>query len=514
MVSTISFSGKVKIYLFITVLTILLLISGGRLVSSDEVSMFLTVESIVSEGSLSIPIENAPNSTTLNGKSYTWYEIGNIIAGIPLFIIGKITSIMIPLSEPYKYLMPRIAVSYTNVFIGAWIAVLFFTLCQKFEISVRISILMALILLFSTFLLPYFKMYLREPILTLCLISSILYLGTGSYQSLNNRSLLISGLFLGYGILTKLSFAVNLVPIIVYLFFQNQNEVFGKRLNRIFIFLIPIILVGFAGTMLYNYLRFGNPFNSGYAGGTAFTTPIYVGLFGLVFSPGKGIIWFAPILFLLIPSLNFFKDNFKLETYLFLGLFIMNLLLSSMYVAWGGDGSWGPRYLAPYLPLLLLPIGLFIDRSTMIIKRTATVLAIVGVIVQFGGISIYAGAYLREIGEYPYQKGFDDPEFLYKAHFIPNYSPIIGHWRMFTRNLSEHLDGKLPSLQFSSQTINDRLPINQNEKLNLHRTIDFWFTYALYANVSPKIIITLLMISIIMCIVFLFMLKKAITFHS
>jgi len=421
---------------------------------------------------------------------------------------------MIPLPEAYKSLIPRIAVSYTNVFVGAWIAVLFFTLCKKFGISVRTSVSMALILLFSTFLLPYFKMYLREPILTLCLIGSILYLVTGSNDSPSNRSLLISGLFLGYGILTKLSFAVNLVPIIVYLFFQNQNEDFSKRFKNISFFLIPIILVGFVGTMLYNYLRFGNPFNTGYAGGTSFTTPIYVGLFGLLFSPGKGVLWFAPILFLLIPSLKFFRDNFKKETYLFLGLFILNLLLSSMYVAWGGDGSWGPRYLAPYLPFLLLPIGFFIERGSMIIKRTAVVLAIIGIIVQFGGVSIYAGAYLREIGEYPYQKGFDDPEFLYKAHFIPNYSPIIGHWRMFTRNFSEHLNGELPSLKISNQAINDRLPFNQDEKLNLLHTIDYWFTYALYANVSPKIIFAFLMIGVIFCAAFFFMLKKATTFHS
>ncbi|MBI4811765.1 MAG: hypothetical protein HY800_10060, partial [Ignavibacteriales bacterium] len=352
---------------------------------------------------------------------------------------------------------------------------------------------------------------LREPILTLCLLGGIIYLIPDSNNNRKNRSLLIAGIFIGYGILTKLAFVVNLIPIVVYLFLSSlqQKQNFQTRLKEALIFMIPIILIGFVGTGLYNYLRFGNSFNSGYAGGTSFTTPFYVGLFGLLLSPGKGLIWFAPILMLLIPAQKFFRARFPHEMYLIAGLFILNLLLSSMYVAWGGDGSWGPRYLAPFLPLLLLPIGFYLEHGSTVLKRMAILLTLIGVIIQIGGISIYAGAYLREIGEYPYERGFEEPEFLYKAHFIPNYSPAIGHWRMLTRNASEHLDGKYPTLEISNQLGDKRLPIAQEDQSKLLHTLDYWFTYALYANVPKNIILTLLVVLVGLCGMTGFLLRRA-----
>jgi hypothetical protein len=135
-------------------------------------------------------------------------------------------------------------------------------------------------------------------------------------------------------------------------------------------------------------------------------------------------------------------------------------------------------------------IAFYLNQTKKIIKRFAIALAVLGFIVQIGGVSIYAGAYLREIGEYPYQKNFDDPEFLSKAHFIPNYSPIIGHWKMLSRNVGEHLDGNYPRFSISPGIPDKRLPIVEEERSKLLHTIDFWFTYGLSANISGWIIIT------------------------
>jgi hypothetical protein len=332
-------------------------------------------------------------------------------------------------------------------------------------------------------------MFMREPMLALCMIGGVGYT-IRAIKDKKTKDIIIAGIFIGYGILTKLAFAINLLPLGFYIIrkiFIGKDDV---KFSVLLKFSIPVILIGFFGTGLYNFLRFSNPLSTGYAGGTSFNTPFYVGMFGLLFSPGKGMFWFAPLLLLIFPAIKEFHKHHKDETYLIGGLFFVNLILSSVYIAWGGDGSWGPRYLAPFLPLFFLMIAFYLNQTKKIIKRFAIALAVLGFIVQIGGVSIYAGAYLREIGEYPYQKNFDDPEFLSKAHFIPNYSPIIGHWKMLSRNVGEHLDGNYPRFSISPGIPDKRLPIVEEERSKLLHTIDFWFTYGLSANISGWIIIT------------------------
>lgn len=499
---------RVKIYLFFFVLSVLILLSGARLVSSDEVSMYLTVESIVKHGTLALQDQNAPNSIIFNGKAYTWYEVGNILAGIPLYLIGYLTASLLPISNTLEVLLPRVAVSYTGAIVGAWIAILFFNLCKKFGLETRLSIGMALVLTFSTFLLPYYKMFLREPILTLCLLGGFSYLYSDKLR-IPRRSLILAGSFIGFGILTKLVFVLNLVPFLFYIVWKKtETQNYRETFYQVLYFIIPIFLIGICGTGLYNYMRFGNPINMGYAGGTSFPIPFYVGMYGLILSPGKGILWFTPILFFLPNTIKHFQRKYPGETYTILGLFILNLILISMYIAWGGDGSWGPRYLAPFVPLFLLPIAFYLNSCKPFFKKIFYSLVVMGCLVQFGGISIYAGAYLRELGEYPYQRPFDDPEFLNKSHFIPNYTPIIGHWKMLNRNLGEHLRGDYPRLTIDDDT-NNRLPIAVEGRGKLLHTLDFWFAYALYANISKKIIIAALVLITIVTAISSIMLCRA-----
>jgi hypothetical protein len=55
-----------------------------------------------------------------------------------------------------------------------------------------------------------------------------------------------------------------------------------------------VVLFGLLVMAFYNQVRFGNPFETGYgeeAG--AFTTPLLLGLYGLLLSPGKGLFEYA-----------------------------------------------------------------------------------------------------------------------------------------------------------------------------------------------------------------------------
>jgi hypothetical protein len=214
-----------------------------------------------------------------------------------------------------------------------------------------------------------------------------------------------------------------------------------------------------------------------------FTTPLFVGVYGLLFSPGKSFFLYAPLTILVFPALSRFRRTNRLELYLFAGLFIVNLIFFAKFMAWAGDGSWGPRYLISTLPLFVLPIGSLLQTSK-VVRKIAIGLTVLGFLIQVGGVSIYLGNYLREIGEFPLTKNFDDPEFFYRSHFIPNYSPVIGHWEMLARNVRVNFSEEKPNFRIASTGA--RIPLSEEDKLNLLYTLDFWFMYLSYAGIGGE----------------------------
>jgi hypothetical protein len=503
----------IRFWLFWMIATAVILVGGGRIVSSDETSTFLTIESIVRHGSLDIPL-NSPNAAVFEGKTYTWYEPGIILAGLPLYLLGYAAVNILPLSTSQGELFLRAIVSCTSAFVAGWLAVLFYSLCRRFQLNVKQALMASLILVFSTFLFPYFKSFMREPLLTLCLLGGVSGVLTTAVTPRHRWPLVSAGLFLGYGVLTKTAFLINVVPILIYLagkLYNDHERPTKQKVSDLLAFGVPILVVGFGGIALYNVLRFGDPLNLGYSGGTTFTTPLLTGLFGLLLSPGKGLAWFAPVLLMLPWALMPFWKEYRNEAGCIVGIVVLNLLLYGLYTAWGGDGSWGPRYLAPLLPILLLPVVLYLARAGRTVRRIAAGLMIAGVVVQFGGTAVYAGSYLREIQEYPYQRNFDDPEFLYKSHFIPDFSPIIGHWKILLRNGGEHFRGEYPTLAIEVRADGGRLPIRQADQQKLLHTLDFWFTYALYAGIPGTAILGLILIVLSLCGVSMIFLRRGVS---
>ncbi|MBS4029541.1 MAG: phospholipid carrier-dependent glycosyltransferase [Ignavibacteriales bacterium] len=473
--------------LFWLVLLACLFVSGARLASSDENAMFLLVESIVTRGALDIPPNIIDNGSYFGEKFYIWAEIGEALLILPFYVIGKIFSYFVPFKEQFTPLFVKAVVSTMNAVFGAFLAVVFFRLCRLFSYSVRTAVFLSFTLCFGTFLFPYLKTISRDVQLAFFLLGSCYCLF--SYSREKERSgrqwIFAAGVFAALGVLNKIVFLLNVPILAMYVLYVSflQKEKISWWKNGI-IFSLP-----FAGAFLvfavYNFLRFGNILEMGYHGGTSFTTPLYYGMYGLLFSAGKGLFFFAPITILLFWGTKVFFQRFRAEAFLIFSLLLANLLLYAKYIAWAGDGSWGPRYLVCILPLAILPLGIFFEESSPLRKRIIFALAIVGVFIQLGGVSIYFGNYLRSIGEYPYDKGFEHPDFMAKSHFNPYHSPILGHWRMVERNLEEHLEGKIPQLVPSESDANQRIPFQKSEQEKLLHTFDYWFMYGIYAGFSP-----------------------------
>ena len=143
-----------------------------------------------------------------------------------------------------------------------------------------------------------------------------------------------------------------------------------------------------------NWLRRGNPLNAGYSNDFGFVTvmpysgrpgfsyPIFFGLLSILFSFGKGLIFFAPGLLLPVRSrLLRLQQEGKRDLYnvyvLWMAFLVGLILLYAHWWAWYGGWFWGPRFFLfasiPASFALAVRLG---SRDTSIIANLLTLLAL------------------------------------------------------------------------------------------------------------------------------------------
>lgn len=145
----------------------------------------------------------------------------------------------------------------------------------------------------------------------------------------------IAGFLIGAALLVRLDSAVFL-PSLVYGWRRGARLVPG----------VACALVLIAAANLY---RFGSVLEDGHSQDPAMALePGLAGLAGLLASPGKGLVWFAPIV---LPAASRHR-GWRLAAPL-----AFSLVLHSMLHDWTGGTGWGPRFLFPALPAFLVPLA-------------------------------------------------------------------------------------------------------------------------------------------------------------
>jgi hypothetical protein len=239
--------------------------------------------------------------------------------------------------------------------------------------------------------------------------------------------------------------------------------------------------------LAYNAVRTGSILGSGYgrqASPAAFSTPLFVGLYGLLLSSGKGVLWFAPLTMLVPAAVPAAARRLGVLAWAIVATLAVSLVMYASFEHWAGDGSWGPRYLVPLVPLsLVLVVAAHAQEPWGGGARRWVVgtLAALGLAVTLGGVGIYFGAQMREAGDYPYPLPLEHPRFMSDSHFNPAFSPIAGHWRMLARNVREHLAGHAPRIAATGD-VDARLGVSADDQARLLHAIDLWWLYLTYAG--------------------------------
>jgi hypothetical protein len=109
------------------------------------------------------------------------------------------------------------------------------------------------------------------------------------------------------------------------------------------------------------------------------------------------------------------------------------VLFSAWYYWWGGT-NWGPRFLVPTLPFLVLLCAPFLEllleppptvsRATLNVLRAVFVLLVgISVVNEFAGVSVHSLTHRMALTKISANADWD-------AIFQPALSPLIGHWQI------------------------------------------------------------------------------------
>lgn len=124
---------------------------------------------------------------------------------------------------------------------------------------------------------------------------------------------------------------------------------------------------------LYNWHVFGSPFDLGYAysvtdvdiaGFFGIVGPTWWRLYGVTVSTFRGLFFMSPVLLLAIPGWLLMWQHYPQRRGMVITLIIVPIgfiLYNASMVTWIAGASIGPRYLAPMLPLMMVPIAYTFD---------------------------------------------------------------------------------------------------------------------------------------------------------
>jgi hypothetical protein len=219
----------------------------------------------------------------------------------------------------------------------------------------------------------------------LCLAAALWAIaGRGGYP----RSPGLAGLALGAAVLMRPTNALVVLPIALYVWWTARAH---DRVSFTLLLSLPVaVLLG------YNTLAFGGPWRSGrdlIVGARFWVTPLWEGIPGLLFSPGRGLLVYSPI-FLLLPLA--FRAAWRERNPLLVALWVATILLlplCALRTAWWGGWCYGPRLLsdvAPLLVFLLYPV-VREARPRSIFSLVLALLASVSVIGHTAGAFYYEG---------------------------------------------------------------------------------------------------------------------------
>lgn len=357
--------AAIALALFFAALAVYLLTFSGRFSTVDELALYATTESLAQQGSLARPM-----------LSFAWYHNP----------VGRIEPLYSALAVPFYSIGSRLsAVSTVHVVMllnplltALTVAGIFWAL-RRLGYGNTASVLPAGAFAFATLAWPYARSFLREPLVGLLWVAGFLAL-IAWRQSRHARWLVLAAVALLLSVLTKLVAAVGIVAFGIAI----VSDMPIRRMGRL---KLALILVGVLGAAVGLIVVLGATRRQGILWFVPILAKVHpldllINAYGFLLSPGKGLFVYSPVLLASLFGVRGFLRKNRVEAWAAFGLILGTLVTYFINPQKYAGQIWGPRYLLPAIPFMVMPLAEVVERGAVWARVTVAALGVTSLVVQ------------------------------------------------------------------------------------------------------------------------------------
>jgi len=447
----------------------------------DGYEDYLTAESIVLDGNLALfdrpgDVDELQYKTDVgikgaDGRVYSARgSLGVPVLLAPFYALGHFASSAFP-QVPHDF-VTMVCVSFYNPLVSALGVFLLFLVASRMGFDRSVSLAVTFMYGLSTMVPVYARTGFAEPTLVLFLLLSVYFLLR--YQArLTPVDLIASAVMASLCVFVKAAGLIFIPCIFLYASWVvlERKESPGRKIFFIAVF-SAIIIFGAAVMMLLNHSIYGKYLSSGgynMAGGAKRilqSAHFLKGIYYYLFSTGKGFFLYNLPVFLALLAVGRVMKERRKEGMLFLLIFIVNVVFYAKSFRRGSLFSWGPRYLLPSVPFMVLLAGYCVDRCKGVISKVfISLIAFTGFLIMLPCMFVNQSKFYFFVVE---KLGLNE----YMINFVPDLSPIKGAWSMFISRITQGAGGGASSFVYAPDW---RLVKPIKVFMNGYDHVDIWF---------------------------------------
>lgn len=326
----------------------------------------------------------------VNGHHISTYPIVTPILITPLYIfpyiLMSILHIPVDVAHPWFMTILTIMEKFAASFIAALAVVFVFASLR--ELTDRTTALItALIFAFATNTWATSSQALWQHGMVELLLAASIYLIILNEKQNKDKYIIALGILSGLFAFNRPIDSILLIPVVFYILSLRDKRI-AYYMCSAFLISLPFIYYNmhYFGSIFGGYNSLINGFHFDQLEGTA----------GLLISPSRGIFIYTPII--IFAVLGYFKirqiPNDRIKNFLFvMGIAILALLyVYGSFALWWAGWSYGPRFLAGALPVLMVYLGLYIkdiNRKNLLVISIFVILLVWSIFAQFVGAFYY-----------------------------------------------------------------------------------------------------------------------------
>ncbi len=431
--------------------------NAGRLHIVDEASLFAVTESIGQRAQVDTNAiawtqwVNSPGEVLgafgPSGEVYSKKGPAPAFLAVPWYLVLRLLTLL-----NIQVGLLQGALLWNGV-VTSFTAGLLWLTAVRLRYSDRTGLRLGLLFGLATIAWPYATQYFGEPLSAFSLL--LAFHGILSWKETGRAHwMVLAGVGAGVTVATVTAHALLVALLSLYAmavwWMRRRTATVNLRatLAAALAYVLPIVAA--AGLLLlYNWMRFGSAFDTGYhfASGEGFTTPIWQGLWGLLFSPYRSVFLHTPLLIASFVAVVPFTRRHRPEGIVIAALSLVLVGMYSMWWMWWGGYAWGPRFLVPLTPLWVLLLAPLVQdfsvarngetpQSRRVLNYGFAALVVVSFIVQLAAVSINFVNYETLLRSEFFPTDWENPlAYGPPAQSLRDFvlSPVFGQFRLLAR---------------------------------------------------------------------------------